>query len=508
MFFLLGVQSFKTTSVAAKMTSTYTYIIPITQTSCVLSMLGSILITISWAYPEENREKHARILLLWLSVSDFLSSFIYFVQTFYPDIDGKSKACQTFAVLGILFPVASFVWTNLIAFYLYSVIVNRFAFHKHDFKKCFLKSSHALSWGLGILCGLIVFGFGHAGRNDDNTGGWCWIYTKNNNPAHTIGWEIIGGKLVEWLSCFIILPYFYYSAAVELSKFDTSTNLKYEASSSRYQTPKDSPSSLSSNRNISVDSVDSKSSELANQRHSLSRNNSEDCTGTTKQSRTSNSTLLNPLHTTGNMQPQAAVNNKDSAIVIISDSDNSVKRTVSDNESVSHRKPVRFNKFYLKMAVLPIVFFFIRFWGSCRILINAVSTPSHQTNEAFGILQAFFDPSQGFFNALIFILGSEDGYRHTLISLSHFIQVFLFWCPGATSIATIISNKARKISEQQLSANGINSINNPATSSEATTKYEYRTNTQGRSLFQSESEIDNRDSIGGSDYDANFSDNW
>ena len=95
-----------------------TAIIPITQTSCILSLIGSSLIIIGWAFPEENRAKHARILLLWLSVSDFCSSFIYLIQTFYPNLPGKSKECETFAVLGIIFPVASFIWTDIIAYYL------------------------------------------------------------------------------------------------------------------------------------------------------------------------------------------------------------------------------------------------------------------------------------------------------------------------------------------------------------------------------------------------------
>eukprot|EP01034_Spumella_vulgaris_P007471 gene7471-9519_t len=43
------------------------------QLSCVLSMVGSGLVILTWAYPKKNRVKQGRILLLWLSLSDFLS---------------------------------------------------------------------------------------------------------------------------------------------------------------------------------------------------------------------------------------------------------------------------------------------------------------------------------------------------------------------------------------------------------------------------------------------------
>ena len=175
------------------------------QTSCVLSMIGSTLVVLTWAYPVENRKKHGRILLLWLSVSDFMSSLVYLTQTFT-----DNAACEAMALLGIFFPVASFLWTDFIAYFIYLVIVNR---GTYDWNRL-LRLFHIVTWSLSSIIVIIVGSSGHAGRADDgddatfrNTGGWCWI--KGGSSQDRFIWEIVGGKFIEWTSYLIIIPAFY-----------------------------------------------------------------------------------------------------------------------------------------------------------------------------------------------------------------------------------------------------------------------------------------------------------
>src|SRR5688572_16509054 len=98
-------------------------IVALEQFSCILSIVGSALVALTWAFPFENRLKHGRILLLWLSLTDFVSSTVYLIQTF--DFPQSETFCKVMALLGIFFPVASFLWTDFIAFYLYQAVVNR-----------------------------------------------------------------------------------------------------------------------------------------------------------------------------------------------------------------------------------------------------------------------------------------------------------------------------------------------------------------------------------------------
>jgi hypothetical protein len=62
-------------------------------------------------------------------------------------------------------------------------------------------------------------------------------------------------------------------------------------------------------------------------------------------------------------------------------------------------------------ALVPVLFFLARIWGSLRILIyafagdNAVATSS--ADGWMHTMQAIFDPSQGFLNALLFVFLSS-----------------------------------------------------------------------------------------------------
>jgi hypothetical protein len=183
-----------------------------------------MIVMIACRFPKKMWKKKGRQLIFWLSVSDLATSIVYYFSS-YENGDNNSSLCQTTALLGIFFPVASFLWTDFIGFYLYSLIHSRKLTTDDEWKKL-MRWFHVLSWGIAGICITLVGGFGHAGRsqsndNADNTGGWCWVETSKY--SNLILWEIIGGKCVEWLSCFLILPYLYYSTAKTLIQLDMST---------------------------------------------------------------------------------------------------------------------------------------------------------------------------------------------------------------------------------------------------------------------------------------------
>lgn len=195
----------------------------ILRVSCLLSIIGSIIVMIACRFPKQMWKKKGRQLIFWLSVSDLATSIVYFFSSF-ENGDHNSKLCQTTALLGIFFPVASFIWTDFIGYYLYTMISTRKLTTDNEWDTL-MKWFHFISWGIAGICIAFVGAFGHAGRsesdnNSENTGGWCWIETSKY--SNLILWEIIGGKFVEWTSCFIILPYLYYSTAKTLILLDHS----------------------------------------------------------------------------------------------------------------------------------------------------------------------------------------------------------------------------------------------------------------------------------------------
>lgn len=190
--------------------------------SCILSILGSLLVMFVCSSKQILIKQKGKYLIFWLSFSDFASSIIYLLSSLSNDLEHNSLKCKIYGLLGIFFPVASFLWTDFIAYYLYSMIVSRKQKTEKEWKQL-MTYFHLISWGVSTLCIAIVASFGHAGRSDseehDNTGGWCWL---NASSKTLIYWEIIGGKFVEWMSAFIILPYFYFVTARTLMKLDQS----------------------------------------------------------------------------------------------------------------------------------------------------------------------------------------------------------------------------------------------------------------------------------------------
>lgn len=138
-------------------------ILGLEQLSCLLSIFGSVCVALTWAYPVENRFKHGRILLLWLSFADGISSLVYFLQTV--GISDTEDFCTIMALLGIFFPVASFLWTDFIAFYLYLTVVRR---TRNPISwTTLLRVFHVIAWSVSLVIIIVVAVFDHAGRSNE-----------------------------------------------------------------------------------------------------------------------------------------------------------------------------------------------------------------------------------------------------------------------------------------------------------------------------------------------------
>lgn len=183
-------------------------------TACALSIAGTSLVFVEHFRDPSLWRRPARRLLVWLCVCDFLSALVYLLPG-----DASGNMCVAQALLGIYFPVASFVWTDCIALYVYLIVSSL------QRRSSLLRSSgalffwfHLVSWSIPLACVLAVYASGHAGKsNNTETTDWCWIKTaddvvddkENSHRQELFLWEVVGGKAVEWATCALFLPAVY-----------------------------------------------------------------------------------------------------------------------------------------------------------------------------------------------------------------------------------------------------------------------------------------------------------
>lgn len=327
----------------------------IVQASSLLAMVGSALVCLTTMLPHENRKKTGKILLFWLSISDFFSAFTYFSQSLAGYSD-DSDFCKATSLLGIFFPVASFLWTDIVALYLYWVIVRRNEFVSDPWSGN-LRYCHYFVWSICLLIITVVGSFGHAGKQGPDSTDWCWIVADKKD---LFLWQLIGGKLIEWVSAFIILPYFYAAAAFKLVQLEQSD---YTA-------------------------------------------------------------LLDHSHASPH------------------------------SKSPSLAAKSKFSAFYAKMTAVPILFFLARFWGSLSVVVQAADTEREPTRW-LQFMQDAFDPSQGTFNALVFVVFSQDGRISVRVALGYVLQYFSVCLPSSwkpTLDKLVLTSSRVKIEQLDASA--------------------------------------------------------
>jgi len=173
--------------------------------SCLLSIGGSLGIIIAY-YLYPALRKPARHLLLWLSVADLGTALIYII-TIIGCYDCKHCSEPTklaTSLIGVFFPVSSFLWTDCIALYIFGA---SYQLKWATTVRQLFCSFHLVSWILPLVLILIITVIyyvqdQHMRFSSDYTGGWCWV--------DRIGLQLLGGKAVEWFSIvFLSLIYFF-----------------------------------------------------------------------------------------------------------------------------------------------------------------------------------------------------------------------------------------------------------------------------------------------------------
>ncbi|CAL1606037.1 unnamed protein product [Knipowitschia caucasica] len=168
--------------------------------SCALSFLGSSLIIITYMTWSDLRTTPRR-LLVWLSVSDWLSavSYAYGVgKVFHSD----SVDCVVQGAISTFANTSSFFWTVAIAVYLYMFIVRSNKRGADSLVWVF----HLVSWGVPLAITVAALCLDKIGYDASEVSvGWCWV--KIHASDHVL-WMLLTGKIWEFLA-YVTLPVLY-----------------------------------------------------------------------------------------------------------------------------------------------------------------------------------------------------------------------------------------------------------------------------------------------------------
>ena len=191
--------------------------------TCVLSILGAVLIISSYVFFKSLRSS-ARWILVHLSLMDLgvgltnlIGNIVYFDRFYFSDADNGScpvfhqpkdvvvkNLCVAQAFLAHYFTQASVLWTISLAVFLYFLIVH----HRTPVAMYSLRLSYILCYGLPvIICIWLVF-TNRFGYSPNNTG-WCSILQLNSKTlAPDIFAVVVGYDLWVYLAI-VVVPIIY-----------------------------------------------------------------------------------------------------------------------------------------------------------------------------------------------------------------------------------------------------------------------------------------------------------
>lgn len=191
--------------------------------SCCLSILGSLLIILSYILFKKRRTRAREILLhislmdLGVALSNLIGLSVYFDKYYFQShenvtayIDGL---CKTQAFFAAYSTFGSILWTIALAAFLYFLIIH----HRTKGALYFLRCAYLVCYALPLLVSMWLVLTGKLGHSPLDSSGWCTLISNNLATGKVdIFSTIFGNDLWVYLAI-ITIPVFYLSVRCYLS---------------------------------------------------------------------------------------------------------------------------------------------------------------------------------------------------------------------------------------------------------------------------------------------------
>ena len=182
------------------------------------SCLGSILIVVTFFVLKEMRSGAQKI-ITFLALADFVSAAGYIVgsvnflthynKTGPKDCQVFEDICEAQATFTSWFLLVSFLWTTILAFYFYLIIV----YHQVQIAARLMPLYHIVAWGFPLFIVIPLVATSHLGYAPYAASNWCFVknpnikYSLKTNPTEIII-ILFNGKLWEILTYVIVTVLF------------------------------------------------------------------------------------------------------------------------------------------------------------------------------------------------------------------------------------------------------------------------------------------------------------
>ena len=184
-------------------------------TSAILSIFGSLLILITYnGY--KDIQSPARHIIACLSLADLFTVLVNFYGVFTKPGGYREITCILQSFIGGGAAMSSYLWTMVLAIYLYVGLVKD---NSEILEKLLHPWLHLLCWLLPLGINIVALFLNKLGNGSDRiSSGWCWIkISSNEERLDQLIWMIIDGEGILVLTLIVIFV-LYISIKIHLKK--------------------------------------------------------------------------------------------------------------------------------------------------------------------------------------------------------------------------------------------------------------------------------------------------
>ena len=184
-------------------------------TSAILSIFGSLLILITYnGY--KDIQSPARHIIACLSLADLFTVLVNFYGVFTKPGGYREITCILQSFIGGGAAMSSYLWTMVLAIYLYVGLVKD---NSEILEKLLHPWLHLLCWLLPLGINIVALFLNKLGNGSDRiSSGWCWIkISSNEERLDQLIWMIIDGEGILVLTLIVIFV-LYISIKLHLKK--------------------------------------------------------------------------------------------------------------------------------------------------------------------------------------------------------------------------------------------------------------------------------------------------